>query len=73
MACSIKAVDRAFGGFTGAKNLFQVPQFCKSNHRIGFGKLRPTTNWCFWRPDKSMAPVLAIAGMVAGVVSMTAL
>jgi hypothetical protein len=50
---SIKTVDRAFGGFTGAKNLFQVPQFCKSNHRIEFGKLRPTTNRCFWRPEGS--------------------
>ena len=33
--------------------------------RITFGKLRPTSHWCFWCPDKSMAPVLAITDMVA--------
>ncbi len=29
IACSIRAVDRAFGGVTGAKNLFQVHSFAK--------------------------------------------
>src|ERR1019366_9448085 len=33
--------------------------------RITFGKLRPTSHWCFLCPDKSMAPVLAITDMVA--------
>src|ERR1017187_10598234 len=41
---------------------------CREWHlvtRITFGKLRPTSHWCFLCPDKSMAPVLAITDMVA--------
>jgi hypothetical protein len=32
---------------------------------IRFGKLRPTSHWCFLSPDESMVPVLAITDMVA--------
>jgi len=62
----MKAWDCALGALTGAKNLFRVPDICHSNGRIRFGKLRPTSEWRFLCPHKSMAPVLAIAGMVAG-------
>ena len=65
MAGSIRAVDRAFGTITGIRNLYGATRKCHLVTRITFGKLRPTSHWCFLCPDKSMAPVLAITDMVA--------
>src|SRR5437762_952272 len=64
LAGSIKASDRAFGTITGTRNLYGAWYGCTLSQGSGFGKLRPTSHWCFLRPHKSMAPVLAITDMV---------
>jgi hypothetical protein len=65
VGCPIEAFDRAFGTITGTRNLYGATREWHVVTRIRFGKLRPTSYWCFSCPDKSMAPVLAITDMVA--------
>jgi hypothetical protein len=61
----MRAVDRAdSSGSLVPKTCPKAPSLVRLVW-IRFGKLRPTSNWCLWCPDESMAPVLAIAGMVA--------
>jgi len=62
---SIKACDRAYGTITGTRNLYGAKCGYTLSQGSGFGKLRPTSHWCFLRPHKSMAPVLAITDLVA--------
>jgi hypothetical protein len=62
-AGTVRAVDCARGTATGPKNLPRVPRIWKIKLRVRLGKLSPPTGaGC---PDKIMAPVVAITGMVA--------
>ncbi len=60
----------ALDAVTSAKNFSRVPTFARL-FLIRFGKLRPTSYWCFSCPHESMAPVLEIASMVARAFSVS--
>jgi hypothetical protein len=64
----LKSINRALGGVTGARNLSRDLSFAKVV-RDQVRQAKADTPLALLCPVKSMAPVLAIAGMVANVVS----
>ena len=68
----MKAVDCAERSHS-AQKLFSSAYLFAKLFVIKFGKLRPTSYWCSSSPHESVAPVPAIASMVARTFSVNIL